>query len=323
MQFVEDMEKSQRRWYGASVGHVAFDGHLNTGLTLRTVRIHKGVAEVRAGATLLFDSIPDSEEKETELKASACLLAVTSASSGVVPQTLNAPQSSSPWGGIGAGKQVLLIDFEDSFVHTLANYCRQTGATVTTVRHTKAQQALQGMPVVDLVLLSPGPGKPSDFRLSEHIKRALDRKLPIFGVCLGLQGTVEHFGGRLAQLDYPVHGKPSNVKVLAGSGTDGNDPSMFKGLPNTFCVARYHSLYAARPLPECFVETACVAPAEQGNSVMPARLVNGDNGGSPVIMGIQHRTLPVAAVQFHPESILTSPDHGLQLLANALRLCSA
>merc|ERR1719343_564402 len=78
IQFVEEMEKSQRRWYGASVGHVAFDGHLNTGLTLRTIRIHDGVAEVRAGATLLFDSVPDAEEKETELKASACLNAVTS-----------------------------------------------------------------------------------------------------------------------------------------------------------------------------------------------------------------------------------------------------
>jgi len=320
MQFVEDMEKTQRRWYGASIGHVAFDGHLNTGLTLRTVRIHKGVAEVRAGATLLFDSIPDSEEKETELKASACLLAVTSASNGAVPPAVGMPIASSPWGAVGAGKQVLLIDFEDSFVHTLANYCRQTGATVTTVRHTKAEQALQSMPVVDLVLLSPGPGKPSDFGLSEHIKRALDRKLPIFGVCLGLQGTVEHFGGRLAQLDYPVHGKPSNVQVFTSSGTDGNEPSMFKGLPNTFCVARYHSLYAARPLPECLVETACVAAAEPNNSGMPTRLVSTDNGAPPVIMGIQHRSLPVAAVQFHPESILTSPDHGLQLLANALRL---
>jgi len=322
MQFVEDMEKSQRRWYGASVGHVAFDGHLNTGLTLRTVRIHKGVAEVRAGATLLFDSVPESEEQETELKASACLLAVTTANVAV-PQTMNAPNVSSPWGSVGAGKQVLLIDFEDSFVHTLANYCRQTGATVTTVRHTKAQQALESMPVVDLVLLSPGPGKPTDFGLSEHIKRALERKLSIFGVCLGLQGTVEHFGGRLAQLDYPVHGKPSNVKVLDTTGKNGNDVGMFKGLPDTFCVARYHSLYAARPLPECLVETACVAPAEPDSSGMPMRLVNGDSGAPPVIMGIRHTSLPVAAVQFHPESILTSPDHGLQLLANALRLQAA
>merc|ERR550525_2361726 len=79
------MENSQRRWYGASIGHVAFDGHLHTGLTLRTVRVHQGVAEVRAGATLLYDSIPESEERETELKASACLAAVTTTRDPVPP----------------------------------------------------------------------------------------------------------------------------------------------------------------------------------------------------------------------------------------------
>merc|ERR1719414_822325 len=103
MQFVEETERSQRRWYGASVGHVAFDGHLNTGLTLRTVRIHDGVAEVRAGATLLFDSVPESEEKETELKASACLNAVTSYSNGAVPQIVDATNASPAWEEVGAG----------------------------------------------------------------------------------------------------------------------------------------------------------------------------------------------------------------------------
>merc|ERR1719198_1868256 len=84
MQFVEEQERTQRCWYGASVGHIAFDGHLNTGLTLRTVRIHRGVAEVRAGATLLFDSVPESDEAETELKASACINAVRDPSVGPV-----------------------------------------------------------------------------------------------------------------------------------------------------------------------------------------------------------------------------------------------
>merc|ERR1712070_1265816 len=102
-------------------GHVAFDGHLNTGLTLRTVRIHDGVAEVRAGATLLFDSVPESEEKETELKASAALGAVRDASTTVSAVDLPRQRTYS----IGAGKRVLLIDFEDSFVHTLGNYLRQ------------------------------------------------------------------------------------------------------------------------------------------------------------------------------------------------------
>jgi len=301
MRFVEETERSQRRWYGASIGHVAFDGHLNTGLTLRTVRIHGGVAEVRAGATLLYDSVPDAEEKETELKASACLNAVTSST----PAPVAAPvaNGASPAPLVGAGLRVLLIDFEDSFVHTLANYLRQTGAEVATVRHSQAERALKDMQSLDLVVLSPGPGRPSDFQLSAHIQRLLDRRLPIFGVCLGLQGLVEHFGGQLGQLSYPMHGKPSQVSV---KDADACFRPIFGGLPDTFSVARYHSLYALRPLPECLVETACLATP--------------DSGAEPVVMGIQHKTLPVAAVQFHPESILTSPDHGVRLLSNAFRM---
>lgn len=290
MQYVEEMEVSQRRWYGASIGHVAFDGHLNTGLTLRTVRINNGVAEVRAGATLLYDSQPDAEEKETELKASAALNAVTT---GIPAQAAAKAAGQSPAAGAGSGKHVLLIDFEDSFVHTLGNYLRQTGAVVSTVRHTQAEHSLaDGQPLPDLVVLSPGPGRPEDFNLSSRIKLVLDKKIPIFGVCLGLQGLVEYFGGKLNQLEYPMHGKPSEVTVK-----DSN--SVFKGLPEKFGVARYHSLYA-QTLPDCLIETASLSSAD------------------PIVMGIQHRTLPVAAVQFHPESILTSPDHGLQLLKNAL-----
>lgn len=308
MQFVEEQERSQRRWYGASVGHVAFDGHLNTGLTLRTIRIHNGVAEVRAGATCLFDSDPASEEAETELKASACLHAVTS-TSDAIPQQPSALSKTSAI-GVGKGLKVLLIDFEDSFVHTLANYLRQTGANVTTVRHTLAQQALEKMPALDLAILSPGPGRPTDFGVSKHIQRLIDRKVRIFGVCLGLQSIVEHFGGKLGQLSYPMHGKPSTVAV---NETIGRSGVMFQGLPDTFCVARYHSLFGERPLPDCLQETAAIASSDDS-----------DIGDHPkVIMGIQHKTLPIAAVQFHPESILTSPELGLQILANAFKLSMA
>jgi len=303
VQFVEEQEKSQRRWYGASVGHVAFDGHLNTGLTLRTIRIHNGVAEVRAGATLLFDSVPESEEKETELKASACLNAVTSATPLSRASDAIATADSSC-----AGKQVLLIDFEDSFVHTLANYVRQTGATVTTVRYTATELALKSMEKIDLAVLSPGPGCPKDFGVSKVIDALLQRKVPIFGVCLGLQSIVEHFGGKLGQLEYPMHGKPSVVEV------DESAPGpIFDDLPKTFGVARYHSLYARRPLPDCLAITASIAKGSIGGP--PA--AGGVEGDLPIIMGIRHKTLPVAAVQFHPESILTSPENGVHMLRNA------
>jgi len=130
IQFVEDMENSPRCWYGGAVGLVGFDGHLNTGLTLRTVRIKSGVAEVRAGATLLYDSDPLDEEKETELKASAMMDAIVG--SDVIDVAVS--KQSTIDDEIGTGKRVVLIDHEDSFVHTLGNYLRQTGADVQTLR---------------------------------------------------------------------------------------------------------------------------------------------------------------------------------------------
>mmetsp|Transcript_8589 Transcript_8589/g.15396 ORF Transcript_8589/g.15396 Transcript_8589/m.15396 type:complete len:798 (+) Transcript_8589:78-2471(+) len=317
MRFIESIEPSQRRWYGAAVGLLAFDGHVNTGLTLRTIRIHGGAAEVRAGATLLYDSVPESEEQETELKASACL--------GVI-RTLNelkkndseetAPKVRAPPSGASplikprdAGcdrKKVLLIDFEDSFVHTLANYLRQTGAQVTTVRHSKAEEYLKSAKEVpDLAVLSPGPGCPKDFGASAHIQRLLDMKIGIFGVCLGLQSIVEHFGGKLGQLPIPMHGKPSEVVVKPKTST--GKTTVLASLPERFVVARYHSLYGLRPLPADLEEIATLAAPNEGTAV------------EPIVMGIQHKSLRMAAVQFHPESILTSPEFGMQMLVNALK----
>ncbi len=292
MQFVEDHEKSPRAWYGGAIGVLGFDGGLNTGLTLRTVRLKDGVAEVRAGATLLYDSVPEDEERETRLKASAFLDAVrglsrTGSSSAGTPAHSTA----------GKGKRILLVDHQDSFVHTLANYLRQTGADVVTLR--------AGFPASTfdeqkphLVVLSPGPGSPKDFDVSGTIAAATARALPVFGVCLGLQGMVEHFGGKLGVLDYPVHGKPSRIRVLGGV--------LFEGLPATFRAGRYHSLYALR---EAF-PNVLRATAES------------DDG---VIMALEHTTLPLAAVQFHPESILTlDGEVGQRLLDNVVRkLCLA
>ncbi len=288
MQFIEDHERSPRAWYGGAVGLVGFDGRLNTGLTLRTVRVRDGVAEVRVGATLLYDSDPEAEERETHLKAAAFLDAVQAPP----PTPRRAPDGPRP----GLGKRVLLVDHQDSFVHTLANYLRQTGAEVVTLRAGFPPAALAALGP-DLCVLSPGPGRPADFDVSGTLGALVARGIPTFGVCLGLQGMVEHFGGALGVLDDPVHGKASPIHVLGGR--------LWHGLPRTFTAGRYHSLFARREgLPSDLVVTA---ESEDG-----------------VVMAVEHRTLPLAAVQFHPESILSlAGDVGLRLLENVVAVLAA
>jgi anthranilate synthase len=151
MQFIEDHERSSRAWYGGAVGVIGFDGNLNTGLTLRTIRVKNGVAEVRAGATLLYDSDPESEEAETELKASAFLDAIRLADGAERRASAAAPRRS-------AGRRVLLVDHQDSFVHTLANYLRQTGAEVVTLRAGFPTDTFDDLKP-HLAVLSPGPAR--------------------------------------------------------------------------------------------------------------------------------------------------------------------
>jgi anthranilate synthase len=286
MRFIENHEKSPRAWYGGAIGMVHFNGDLNTGLTLRTIRIKDGIAEVRAGATLLYDSDPAEEEAETELKASAMLAAIREASAknagGVERETAR----------VGEGLSILLVDHEDSFVHTLANYFRQTGAKVSTVRSPVPDEIFDRLKP-DLVVLSPGPGMPKDFDCKATIQKARKRDLPIFGVCLGLQALAEAYGGELRQLHEPMHGKPSRIRV--------SKPGIiFSGLPKEVTVGRYHSIFADPVrLPDDFIVTA---ETEDG-----------------VIMAFEHRHEPVAAVQFHPESIMTlGQNAGMRMIENVV-----
>jgi anthranilate synthase len=286
MQFCEDVERTPRRWYGGAIGGAMVDGGLNTGLTIRTVRMKDGKAEVRAGATLLFDSDPQAEDAECQLKASAMLAAVRDASA---PPKLKASAPALP--RTGEGQKIILIDHEDSFVHMLGDLFRRTGAEVRTLRWNRAAHAIT-REHADLIVLSPGPGKPSDFDVSGTIAKALAAGLPVFGVCLGLQGIAEHFGGKLGQLDEPVHGKASAVSLTGGR--------FMTGLPDVITVGRYHSLYADR-------------------AALPTSLTVTGQTEDGLIMAVEHKELPVAAVQFHPESVLSEAgDLGPLLIARAV-----
>jgi anthranilate synthase len=281
--FLEANEVSPRRWYGGAVGRIGFDGNMNTGLTLRTIYLRDGIAEVRAGATLLADSIPEDEETETHVKAAALFRTLELARSGIAPKAAATVQAERG----GAGKRLLFVDCEDSFVHTLASYFRATGAEVAVLRHRLAGAALdRGW---DMVLLSPGPGRPAQFGVPDLVRTAMARQLPVFGVCLGLQGIVEALGGTLGTMPFPQHGRTGEVTVTRPS-------VLFEGLPDSFTVGRYHSLYAAS-VPNSLRVTAQTAEG--------------------VPMAVEHVALPVAAVQFHPESIMTQA--GDRLVANVVR----
>ena len=286
IQFIEDHERSLRRWYGGAIGFLGFDGNIDTGLTLRTVRVKEGVAEVRAGAALVYGSDPDEEAAETKLKASALLDAIRHGNDNR-DSRIEARTDRD-----GAGQRVILVDHEDSFAHALAGYFRCTGAEVITYRSGfRRERIAEERP--DIVVLSPGPGRPEDFDMGETIRVTLDAGIPLFGVCLGLQGIAAFFGGRLLELPTPMHGEPSMVNVSGGR--------LFEDMNKRFRVGRYDLLYADRDtIPSEFEITA-----------------ESDDG---IVMAIEHIELPVAAVQFHPQSILTvDDDAGLSLVRNVIR----
>lgn len=321
MNFIENYEKSPRRFYGGSMGFVGLDGSMNTGLMLRSVHFSGGSAHIRVGATLLADSDPVAEERETELKASAMLdvvrycnavatgqqpdvkivpasneVVITDKNENVADVSISHSISSTP--DDENKPNVLLIDCEDSFVHTLAGYFRMCGAVVHTRRVGFTPEEFETDLTElspDLIVLSPGPGSPTDFGLSAIIEKSRAAHLPIFGVCLGLQALVEYFGGNLSQLDEPVHGKVSEIFLEENSGF------LFNDIASPFEAGRYHSLFAN---PDSF-------PDDQLR--ITARTHDG------VIMAIEHVNEPIAAVQFHPESIMTLRGNtGQKIVQNAL-----
>ncbi|MDO5053414.1 MAG: anthranilate synthase component I [Pseudoclavibacter sp.] len=294
MRFIDEHERSPRGWYGGALGVLLANGDVNTGLTIRTATIRDGVAEVRAGGTLLIDSDPEAEERETEMKASVLLEAIEHTSGG---EGRDEP-AGSPGPDAGRGHRILFLDHEDSFVQMLAGYMRETGAEVRTVRVPRggidAQLLRDELDAFEptLLVMSPGPGAPADFRDGEILAEAEARGLPVFGVCLGQQAIGEFFGGRLARLEHPLHGQERRVRVVAEGFLD--------ELPVEFVTGRYHSLFLD---PNRFPHEELI-------------LVASDQDGVP--MAIQHRDKPIFAVQFHPESLMTLRDRAGHRIIDAV-----
>jgi len=186
---------------------------------------------------------------------------------------------------------ILVLDNYDSFTYNLVQYFGQLGVEMVIRRNDElAVEEVRALKP-DGICISPGPCSPTEAGISNEVIRRLAGEVPILGVCLGHQCIGEVFGGEVVRADRLMHGKTSPI-LHSGRG-------VFEGLPSPFDATRYHSLVVRREtLPDCLEITAETAEGE--------------------IMGLQHRTLPVFGVQFHPESILTL--EGMKILENFIRI---
>jgi anthranilate synthase/aminodeoxychorismate synthase-like glutamine amidotransferase len=186
---------------------------------------------------------------------------------------------------------ILVLDNYDSFTFNLVQYFGELGAQMHVVRNDQITIAEIEALSPERIVISPGPCTPHEAGLSNEVIRTFSSKVPILGVCLGHQCIGEVFGGNVIRADRLMHGKTSPI-IHRNQG-------VFRGLPSPFEATRYHSLIVKREtLPDVLEITAETAEGE--------------------IMGLQHKSLPVHGVQFHPESILTT--EGKRLLQNFLEL---
>ncbi|MFD2099546.1 anthranilate synthase component II [Flagellimonas iocasae] len=185
------------------------------------------------------------------------------------------------------GRKILMIDNYDSFTYNLVHYLEDLDCEVTVKRND--QLTLDEIEPFDYIVLSPGPGIPDEAGLLKEIIKKYAPTKRIFGVCLGLQAIGEVFGGTLVNLDKVYHGVDTEITVT-------KDDPIFKGLPKTLQVGRYHSWVVDTDVPD---ELEVTSVDENGQ-----------------IMSLRHKTYDVTAVQFHPESVLT--PEGKQMLKNWL-----
>jgi anthranilate synthase component 2 len=191
---------------------------------------------------------------------------------------------------------LLMIDNYDSFTYNVVQYFGELGADVKVFRNDEITiEEIEALNP-DHLVISPGPCTPNEAGISVKAIEHFAGKLPILGICLGHQSIGQAFGGDIVRAGQVMHGKTSDVYH--------EDKGVFKGLNKPFIATRYHSLVIDKnTLPDCLEVTAWT---------------QNEDGSMEEIMGVQHKTLPIQGVQFHPESILT--QHGHDLLNNFLKI---
>ena len=191
---------------------------------------------------------------------------------------------------------LLMIDNYDSFTYNVVQYFGELGADVKVVRNDEITIEEIEKLNPDQLVISPGPCTPNEAGISVAAIKHFAGKLPILGICLGHQSIAAAFGGHIIRAGKVMHGKTSDVHH--------EDKGVFAHLNKPFTATRYHSLVIEKEtLPECLEITSWT---------------NNEDGSMEEIMGVQHKTLPIQGVQFHPESILT--EHGHDLLENFLKI---
>ncbi len=189
--------------------------------------------------------------------------------------------------------KVLVIDNYDSFVYNLVQYIGELGAETVVYRNDQADLQLLTDLKPDRIVISPGPGTPMDdryFGVCSSILRNLSPNIPTLGVCLGHQGIIYAFGGRIVHAKKLMHGKTCTIKH--------DQKGIFKGVRNPFIATRYHSLAGER------------------DSIPPCLQITAESVDDEEIIGIRHRHYPIYGVQFHPESILC--EDGKLIIKNFL-----
>ncbi|MFP9131017.1 aminodeoxychorismate/anthranilate synthase component II [Niallia sp. BSM11] len=186
---------------------------------------------------------------------------------------------------------IYMIDNYDSFTYNLVQYLGSLGSDLTVSRNNKTSLEEIRRVNPEYLMISPGPCTPNEAGISLEAISAFAGELPIFGVCLGHQAIAQAFGGKVIRAENLMHGKTSPIYH--------DNKTIFEGLPNPFPATRYHSLLVEKTsLPDCLEVSAWTKEGE--------------------IMALRHKELPIEAVQFHPESIMTTA--GMDILANFVEL---